>query len=174
MEPFEVDGRLLDMGGGGEGIIGRLMGPQVVAIDTNRDELQEAPEGPLKIVMDARSLNFLDGSFAAATAFFAFMYIPPENHPDVLREVHRILRPQGVLRIWDLDVPPRGDRPQDVIVLPLVVHLPSESIETGYGSPWPDQGSGPDRYSALARRAGFRTVQSRQQGSTFYLELQKP
>jgi len=44
----------LDIGGGGEGVIGQMKGKQVIAIDPNRRELEEAADGPLKIVMDAR------------------------------------------------------------------------------------------------------------------------
>ena len=39
----ELQGKILDIGGGGEGIIGRLYGPQVIAIDYRQDELDEAP-----------------------------------------------------------------------------------------------------------------------------------
>ena len=173
LTPFSVDGRILDIGGGGEGMIGRLMGPGVVAIDTSRDELDEAPDGPLKILMDARSLRFLDGTFAAATAFFSFLYLRPEHHPDVLREVHRVLLAAGTFRIWDVDLHPRGDRPENVVVQPLVVHLPEESIETGYGALWPEQGSTLDHYLALAEEAGFRVLERRRRASTFYLELGK-
>ena len=38
-------GSILDVGGGGEGIIGRLYGEQVIAIDNCQEELDEAPDG---------------------------------------------------------------------------------------------------------------------------------
>jgi len=60
IDDLNTDGIILDIGGGGEGIIGQLKGSQVVAIDTDRDELLEAADGPLKIVMDATQLAFLD------------------------------------------------------------------------------------------------------------------
>ena len=72
---FEASGYVLDIGGGGEGIIGILKGEQVIAIDPNKRELEEAADGPLKIVMDARDLQFLDGSFETVTAFFTLMYL---------------------------------------------------------------------------------------------------
>jgi hypothetical protein len=67
---FETDGLILDIGGGGEGVIGRLKGSQVIAIDLRKDELDGIIDGPHKIVMDARLLAFPDNSFATATAFF--------------------------------------------------------------------------------------------------------
>src|SRR5512137_2386057 len=89
---FPAEGLILDIGGGGEGVIGQLKGKQVIAIDLMKRELESAPPGPLlKIVMDARDLNFLDGTFPTATVFFTFMYIAPADHEKVFREIHRVL-----------------------------------------------------------------------------------
>ena len=38
----ELEGAILDVGGGGEGVIGRIYGPRVVAIDNRQEELDEA------------------------------------------------------------------------------------------------------------------------------------
>lgn len=54
----ELQGKILDIGGGGEGIIGRVYGAQVVAIDNRQEELDEAPDGFEKILMDASRLSF--------------------------------------------------------------------------------------------------------------------
>ena len=56
---FDAAGLILDIGGGGEGVIGQLKGNQVIAIDPNKRELEEAANGPLKIVMDAADFSFL-------------------------------------------------------------------------------------------------------------------
>lgn len=74
VEDFSTDGLILDIGGGGEGIIGRMKTTRDVAIDISRGELANAPVGPLKVVMDATDLKFLDGSFPTATSSL---------HPDV-------------------------------------------------------------------------------------------
>ena len=72
LEPVRAEGLILDIGGGGAGVIGRLKGAQVVAVDLNKQELVDAPGQPLlKIVMDARDLKFLDGTFATATVFMS-------------------------------------------------------------------------------------------------------
>ena len=108
IDAFEAFGRILDIGGGGEGIIGKVKGEQVVAIDPSRRELEEAASGPLKIVMDARELQFLDSSFETVTAFFTLMYISESDHEKVFSEVHRILAPGGKFLIWEGLFPPRG------------------------------------------------------------------
>ncbi|NIV37241.1 MAG: hypothetical protein GWN58_49800, partial [Anaerolineae bacterium] len=48
VQDFESTGFILDIGGGGEGIIGLLKGRDVIAIDLRAEELEEAPPGPLK------------------------------------------------------------------------------------------------------------------------------
>ncbi len=53
----ELDGKILDMGGGGEGVIGRLYREQVTAIDNCQEELDVAPGGYEKICMDARTCH---------------------------------------------------------------------------------------------------------------------
>lgn len=80
--------RILDIGGGGEGIMGLVYGHRVVAIDPRLDELEDAPEGPLKIVMDAKELSFLRNSFDAVTSFFTLMYINNDDHKQVFNEVY--------------------------------------------------------------------------------------
>ena len=61
LSDFPASGWILDLGGGGEGVIGQLKREQVIAIDPNRSELEEAAEGPLNIVMEAKELQFLSG-----------------------------------------------------------------------------------------------------------------
>lgn len=70
---FDSPGYILDIGGGGEGSIGKLKGKQVIAIDPNKQELEESAAGPLKVIMDARDLQFPDGTFSLATSFFTLM-----------------------------------------------------------------------------------------------------
>jgi hypothetical protein len=48
VEDFSSSGFILDIGGGGEGVIGILKGQAVVAIDFRAEELAEAADGPLK------------------------------------------------------------------------------------------------------------------------------
>ena len=168
-------GPILDLGGGGEGVIGRLKGDQVVAIDPSRRELAEAPTGPLKIVMDAAELLFLDEAFSAVTAFYTLMYIKElGKRREVFSEAFRVLKAGGRFLIWGAIVPPRTDPDKDIAVFVLTIPLPEEEIQTGYGMPWPEEGRGLSDYLALAQEAGFQVLALKEEGRQFYLELRKP
>ena len=105
VDDFQASGHILDIGGGGEGIIGQMKPAQVIAIDLSKRELEEAPPGPLKIVMDATDLKFLDASFDTLTAFFSLMYMRPEIQKKAFAEAFRVLRPGGRWMVWDAAIP---------------------------------------------------------------------
>jgi SAM-dependent methyltransferase len=170
---FPAQGLILDIGGGGEGIIGQLKGKQVVAVDLSQRELEEAPGEPLlKIVMDARELKFLDGAFDTATVFFTFMYIAPADHAKVFAELHRVLRPGGRLLVWDVVFPRKTDEAQQSVLFPLRIRLPGKTIQTGYGVRFAD-GQGADHFAELAKAAGFEVVARKDNDGWFHLELAK-
>jgi len=171
---FDSAGYILDIGGGGEGVIGKLKGKQVIAIDPSKRELEEAAAGPLKIVMDARDLQFLDGSFSTATSFFTLMYIKAPDHEKVFNEVFRVLAPGGVFLIWDVIFPQRPDANKDVAVFLFLVKLPNEEINAGYGMSWTEEGRDPSYYVNLAEQAGFVVVEQMEEGRQVFLKLQKP
>jgi SAM-dependent methyltransferase len=173
VEDVDTEDLILDIGGGGEGVIGQLKGAQVVAIDPSREELEDAAPGPLKIVMDATDLQFLDESFTTATTFFTLMYIDPQDLRAVFNEVFRVLTPGGRFLIWDVIIPPRGDAKQDIAAYPFRFILPDREIETGYGVRWPEDGRQTSEYVALAEAAGFRVKTHRKDDHVFYLELVK-
>ena len=174
LSDFEARGQILDIGGGGEGIIGRLKGEQVVAIDISQEELDNAPPGPIKMVMDARDLRFPDGRFNTATAFFTLMYIRGEDQEKVFREVFRVLAPGGRFLIWDVRLPKRAGEAGDTIMIPLTIRLPREEVRTAYGTGWPEEIQDMKHYAALATKVGFRIEDAREQNQIFTLQLGKP
>jgi ubiquinone/menaquinone biosynthesis C-methylase UbiE len=174
LHPIDVKGLILDIGGGGEGVIGILNSTQVVAVDRSKRELEESPAGPLKIVMDATDLQFLDSSFSAATAFFALMYVPDIDLRAVLREASRVLRPGGDFLIWDVAIPERGTEPLGLVAIRVLAKLPKQEIRTGYGVKWPSAVRDAFYYSHLAEEVGFRTMKVEERDGLIVLELRKP
>jgi len=174
LDDFPAEGWILDIGGGGEAVIGQLKKSQVVAIDILPRELAEAPSGPLKIVMDARELKFLDGTFSTATAFFSFMFIRPEDRETVLREIFRVLAPGGQFLLWDIDIPQCSKTEGNMLVFPLQVRLPAGVIRTGYGTPYTEKCTTLHDYIVQAGGIGFKWIEQGFAGQTFFCKFQKP
>ena len=173
VEDFAAKGFILDIGGGGEGVIGQLKGQQVIAIDISKRELEEAPPGPLKIVMDARDLKFLDNTFNTATVFFTFMYIASEDHQKVFEELHRVLRPGGRLLIWDVIFPERVDERQTTALFFFTFILQEKEIGTGYGVRRPAGKQGSAHFMDLAKKTGFQIISHNERDRWFFLEVKK-
>ncbi len=170
---FPAEGLILDIGGGGEGVIGQLKGKQVVAIDLIKRELEDAPGEPLlKIVMDARDLKFLDNSFATTTVFFTFMYIEPQDHEKVLQEIHRVLKPGGRLLIWDVVFPKKTDERQIYVLYRLNIKLPAKEIQPGYGVRFAE-GQEAEHMIDLARKSGFDLGSRQDNQGWYFIELKK-
>ncbi len=167
---LETKGLILDIGGGGEGIIGRLNGKQVVAIDTSERELAETKNESLKIVMDATDLKFLPGSFDFCTAFFSLMYIPKSMHPKVFEEARRVLKDRGQFFLWDICIPATEKEYRQFIV-PLRVQLPDQMVETGYGVGWQTQDI--SHFKELAGKHGFKIAEEWSKGEVFHLRMLK-
>lgn len=166
---FDAAGLILDIGGGGEGVIGQLKGNQVIAIDPSKRELEEAANGPLKIVMNAADLKFLDNSFKTVTAFFTLLYIKSKTHDKIFNEVFRVLAPGGRFLIWDTDIPTRPDTEKDVVALMLTIKLPDKEIHIGYGTGWPLQEKNAAHYTQLAQDVGFEIVEKNKMTVCFIL-----
>lgn len=167
--------RILDVGGGGEGVISALYGEKVVAIDIRLEELLELGRSPSKkAVMDAANLACAAGWFDRASAFFTLMYLDAEEICRVFAEVHRLLKVGGIFEIWDIEMPSRDEVEKDVFIAQLAVETPNETFTPGYGvglrSACQDMGW----LSAKLRNAGFKLVRSELQvNGLIYLRADK-
>lgn len=173
VDDIDTKGFILDIGGGGEGVIGQMMKTQVIAIDVIPDELYQAPDGPLKIIMDSRDLKFLDATFETVTAFFSFMFIHPDDHAQVFQEIYRVLKLNGKFMLWDIEIQKRPGPEKDIFAFSLKVILPKTFISTGYSTPYTERAITITDYANLARKFGFDVIQQKRAGQTFFCEFQK-
>lgn len=169
-----AEGWVLDIGGGGEGIIERIKGDQVIAIDFRKDELEETENNALKIVMDARDLQFLADTFNTVTAFFTLMYIAhTENDINkTMDEIARVIKKGGKFLLWDIVFDYPEEIEKKVIASYLKVNLPDGTcVNTGYGAKIHRQNM--DYFIALAEERGFTVKQKQTHDLVYFVEFLK-
>ncbi|MFX1488399.1 MAG: class I SAM-dependent methyltransferase [Promethearchaeota archaeon] len=169
----KMEGRILDIGGGGEGIIGQFKGEHVIAIDPSKRELEEAPKSrALNIIMDAKDLKFLDNAFDSVSAFFTMMYIPLTDHKKIFLEIYRTLKVGGEFFLWDLKIPKREEDEKEVYLITLKVKFNDKVIDTGYGTKW-NKEQDAKYYIKLAKSIGFQILEQNVDENIFYLKFKK-
>ena len=148
-------GLVIDIGGGGEGVIAQAGGARVVAIDKHMSEIHEARGKALDvpwIVADATALPFLSHSFDSATAFFSCMYMSSDVQEQVFRETRRVLKTGGEFWIWDALIVPQSK----AFAIRLQVDSPAmHTINTVYGVK--ARGQSAAGIGSLLRQAGFES-----------------
>lgn len=146
-------GTVIDIGGGGRGVIAQAGGAGVVAVDRLESEIRGARDkapGTQWMVADATELPCKENSFENATAFFSCMYMTDNVKEDVFRETQRVLKKGGEFWIWDARIVPRSN----VFAIRLQVHLGNDhTIGTLYGVRARDQSAA--SIGSLLRETGF-------------------
>jgi len=130
----KLEGSVLDIGAGGEGVIAKTCGKETVCVDIRRREIQEAKtRGAVAnwVLCDACSMPFREAAFDAAAFFFSLMYIKTsERKQAAISEARRVLGSGGCLYMWDANV---WEKPELYMVF-VEAKLPDgEMIYTGYG-----------------------------------------
>ena len=167
-------GRILDIGGGGEGVIGQYKGKSVIAIDKLKSELEEAPEGDyLKIMMDAQDLKFLDGTFDTVAAFYMFMYVPMDMRLKIFEEIFRVLRAGGDFVIWDMIISERGDNEKKLYGAEVEVNIGDKVIDTGYATRW-NKTQNLDYFLELGEQVGFQVLEKKLTQEQIFIRFRKP
>lgn len=169
LNKFTEDGLIADIGGGGEGLVSRIEGARVCAIDYRISEIREAQiHGPPSnwFVSDARCLCFHDETFDIATLWFSMGYFRTrENKELALKEAHRVLKTGGVISIFAS----RITCSEDVFIIHLRFTLPDGTVsQTGYGVRG-NQNQTLQSVEHLLSRIGFRIISS--ENSKFWFQL---
>jgi ubiquinone/menaquinone biosynthesis C-methylase UbiE len=111
-----LSGRLLDAGvGTGRNFPFYPSGAQVVGIDLSpamlaraKRRTQNTPASSIELMeMDVANLDFPPSSFDATVATFLFCVLPDTVQVDALRELRRVVKPGGEIRMLEY-VRPRG------------------------------------------------------------------
>ncbi len=164
-----LKGRILDIGGGGEGIIGQVYQQQVIAIDRSQEELDEAPDQCTKMVMDATSLHFEACEFDHVTAFYSLMYMTMEEQRKSIKEACRVLKPNGEFHIWDAVIPRAYPTPFTVT---LAIDANGTAVHTTYGIVKTDV-QDMALFVSMCQEAGMTLKKQEINNAQFYLQFSK-
>jgi len=156
LEYIPTDGLIIDIGGGGEGLVSRIGGAKVCAVDIRMSEIREAQiHGPPSnwLVGDGQHLSFQDGVFDVATMWFSLGYMSDwSTKRRVLEESRRVLVDNGHISILSSHIP----RNCDHLVFWAQFTLPDGTIsQTGYGVRG-GQGQTLNRLVKLLEEIGYR------------------
>ena len=181
LEPISTEGRILDIGGGGEATISQLEDERCVAIDLSQGELDSIKKrvpslNSLMLTMDARELQFIDHSFEIATCFFSLMYMTKDDQVKAFSELFRVLKTGGKVLIWDLVIPEKpSDSEKTVYAVRLDITLPNTQIGTGFGIKW-NRSQEMSQVIDIAKNSGFIVDSSEHfaDGECFKIFLSKP
>lgn len=165
----ELIGKILDIGGGGEGVIGQLYGQQVTAIDNRQEELDEAPDCFKKVQMDATQMSFSNSTFDNVTSFYTLMFMDESDQQKALCESARVLKANGEIHIWDCDIDSAYPEP---FCIDVEVLLPNQKIKTTYGVGKPGKQDAAS-IRKMCENAGFQIMIEDTDGVQFYLRGRK-
>ena len=105
---------VVDIGCGGGGLVRELaaLGANVTGIEVSEGQLKRAQEHPEAgraqyLVGRAERLPLTDATVDLAIFMRALHHVPVADHPEALRECHRVLRPGGLLYV--AEPLPEGD-----------------------------------------------------------------
>ena len=165
----DLIGSILDIGGGGEAIIGQVYGDKVIAIDNRQEELDEAPNCCTKLLMDAEKLSFPDVSFDNVTFFYTLMYMTKESQIKAINEAARVLKVGGTMCIWDCTILSAYPEP---FVVNLDIRFADKNIHTSYGVVKLDTQS-LDSISQLINDAGLNIISQKEENGQFNIVCRK-
>lgn len=158
---------ILDIGGGGEGVIGHLYGNNVIAIDRREDELLEVDNDSIKIVMDATDLNFPNTNFDVVTFFFTLMYMNEESKQKAIREVKKVISDNGVLEIWDVEIPAEVPNGENVFLANVNALTDDRTFRVTYGVGMENRTQTLDEIKKMMLKNGFMCIFEDVSGSYF-------
>jgi ubiquinone/menaquinone biosynthesis C-methylase UbiE len=167
LEKVPTDGLILDIGGGGEGLVSRIEESKVCAVDIRISEIREAQiHGPPAnwFVGDGQRLCFQDSVFDFVTLWFSMGYMSDWTiKQNVLVEAYRVLCKDGRLSILDSKISGIYDR----MVFWGHFTLPDGTLsQTGYGVRGKQEQT-LERVNELVESTGFR-IQYREDNDAWF------
>lgn len=165
----DIEGSILDIGGGSKCVIGQIYGSTVIAIDNSQDELDAAPDCCEKRLMDATALAFSDDSFDNVTFFYSLMYMTSDTQQGSISEAVRVVKAGGMVYIWDTSI--KSAYP-DAHVVDLDIRAGQLTIPVSYGI-IKNESQNAESILQLLKTAGFLTISITNKNGQFYIVAKK-
>ncbi len=166
-------GTIVDIGGGGEGIIAQIGKERVTAVDKLESEINEAkPHAPeaIWILANATNLEFPNAHFDNATAFFSGMYMTDPVLEKVFEEINRVIPKGGELWIWDAKI----SYEIGPFIIPIRIITPiGKEIQTAYGKRRVSSDRSIEQTRNLLSQAGFTTHTEKENEFWYFIKATK-
>ncbi|MFX1262731.1 MAG: class I SAM-dependent methyltransferase [Promethearchaeota archaeon] len=168
------EGLIIDIGGGGEGLVSRIETSRVCAVDVNLNKIREAMiYGQVSqwILSDGRMLSVKDERFNVATLWFSLGYVQDwDSKKQVIAEVARVLRRSGQISILGARITYTDSR----FVMRALLHFPDGSVsKMSYGMAG-TQVQDAESVIRLLQETGFSKITFEDSGHWFRIDAQKP
>ncbi|MHA1936523.1 MAG: class I SAM-dependent methyltransferase [Candidatus Thorarchaeota archaeon] len=166
-------GRIIDIGGGGEGLVSRIEGSRVCAVDIRLSEIREAQIHDPKsnwFLCDGRKLCFQTEIFDIATLWFSFGYLKEsDTKQTVLEETYRVLKTGGTISIIGSKIVCS----EDVLIFKALFTFPDGTqSQIGYGVKG-NQGQTSASIIAALNRSGFKPTKTQNHDKWFHIQAVK-
>ena len=170
LEDLPDSTRILDIGGGGEGLVSRIAGTIVCAVDYRMSEIREAQihNPPANwFVADGRSLPFRGNSFDLCTLWFSLGYMSTLTiKKQVLQEAYRSLKQNAMISI----LASRIDCDDERFTFHALFTLPDGTVsKVGYGVRG-NQNQTITSICSILKEVGFEDIQVEDFGWWFKIE----
>lgn len=167
LKKLHSEGPILDLGGGGEGLVSRIEGAKVCAVDIRMSEIREAQiHGPPSnwFVGDGQALCFQENVFDVVTLWFSLGYMSDWSiKRSVLEEAYRVLGESGRLSILACRIPESCER----LVFWSYFTFPDGAVsQIGYGVRG-GQEQTLERITELLSDTGFK-IQSQEDNNAWF------
>ncbi len=173
LERLWKKGRIIDIGGGSEGLVSRIEGTRVCAVDIRMDRIREAKihdSSSNWFACDATQLCFQSSTFDVATLWFSLGYMKKwSEKKEVLSETYRVLSQDGTISLKAVNI----NCKEDQLVFKVDYVLPDGSLSrTGYRLKG-QQNQTMETVAKLVRDVGFQLVACHDYGHWFSMEGSK-
>lgn len=146
------------------------LGSGIKKINDNVVNIDFYPFDNVDIVSDISDLPFNNNSVDVVINEFVLEHV--KNPKKIVKEIYRVLKPNGELFLWDLIIPERKMVEKEIYVILLKIKIDQKIVDSGYGTKWEKE---QDAYSflKLGKDVGFEVLEQKIEEDMFFIKYKK-